>query len=158
MIKANVRQVNHYFDKVNAKKNNNNNNIIKTNVLSPNPVTIYKLRPTKKIIVRSPQPDDIGKLTKWDKICKNEKINVSGKGPVRLLSHSVYGICLGGSRSVASRLWDEGCPRSANHQHEGYWWLPYHPTPHERLSAPLAPSCLPSLLRQWALGGFARLE
>ena len=24
------------------------------------------------------------------------KINVSGKGPVRLLSHSVYGICLGG--------------------------------------------------------------
>ena len=39
-------------------------NIIKTNVLSPNPVTIYKLRSKEIIIVWSSQPGDIGKLTK----------------------------------------------------------------------------------------------
>ena len=50
-----------------------NNNIIKTNVSSPNPVTIYKLRLAEKIIVRSPQPGDVGKLTEEDKICKNKK-------------------------------------------------------------------------------------
>ena len=122
-------------------------------------MTISKLRPTKKIIVRSLQPDDIGKLTKWDKICKNEKNKCKRQrsGPT-IKSFGLRDLSGRLSRSVASRLWEEGCPHSANHQHGGYWWLPYHPTPHERLSAPLAPSCLPSLLRQWALGGSARLE
>ena len=39
-----------------------------------NPVTVYKLNPTKKIIVQSPQRGDIGELTKNNKVCKNKKI------------------------------------------------------------------------------------
>ena len=43
-------------------------------------MTIYKLCPTEKIIVRSPQPGDVGKLTEWDKICKNKKNKCKRQG------------------------------------------------------------------------------
>ena len=122
-------------------------------------MTIYKLRPTKKIIVRSPQLSDVGKLTEWDKICKNKKNKCKRQGSdLAIKSFSLRDPFGRLSRSAIGRLWEEGCPCWADHQHGGYWWLPYHPTPYERLSAPPTPSCLPSLLRRWALGGFAWLE
>ena len=126
-----------------------NNNIIKTNVSSPNPVTIYKLRLAEKIIVLSPQPGDVGKLTEEDKICKNKKNKCKRQRfGLAMKSFSLQDPSGRLSRSAAGRLWEEGCPCWADHQHGGYWWLPYCPTPNEHLSAPLAASCLPSLLRQ----------
>ena len=141
------------------KKINNNNNIIKTNVSSLNPVTIYKLRLAKKVIVRSPQPSDVSKLTEWDKIFKNEKNKCKRQGFGSIIKsfglRDLFGQL---AQSATSQLWEEGCPQWADHQHEGYWQLSYHPTPHERLFAPPALSCLSSFLCQWASGGSARLE
>ena len=107
-----MQQVNHYFDKVNAKKknNNNNNNIIKTNVSSPNPVTIYKLYSTKKVIVWSPQPDDVGKLIEWDKICKNEKKKCKRQGSSPAIkSFGLWDLSGVLYRFAAGRLREEGC-------------------------------------------------
>ena len=36
-------------------------------------MTIYELNSAKKVIVHSPQPDDVGELTERDKICKDKK-------------------------------------------------------------------------------------
>ena len=95
-------------------------------------MTIYKLCRVKKVIVRSPQPGVVGELIEWDKICKNEKnkCKQQGSGPtIKSLSLQDQSGRL--SRFAAGRLWEEECPHWADHQHRGYWWLPYHPISHE---------------------------
>ena len=99
--------------------NNNNNN--KNQRFVTKPGDHKKVTPGKESNCSVTKLGNVGELTEWDKICKNEK-NKCKRQRFGSTIKSLGLRDLSGrlSRSTAGRLWVEECPHWGNHQHGGY--------------------------------------